>query len=111
MFLMEVRDNEFPVCTFFFGAKCNLFRTLKQLLLRNSGGVTPLVHAMRLGNKDVAIILLGAFSRWVNHLEDNEIRKPQTQTYLKALRTLCHHKLFVVLKFLLHRDEFKACDR
>ena len=44
------------------------------------------MHAIRTGNKDVAIVLLGAFSRWVNYLEDADIRKPQTQTYLKALR-------------------------
>jgi len=67
-FLMEVRDNAFP------------------LLLQSSGGETPLVHAIRTGNKDVAIVLLGAFSRWVNYLEDTDIRKPQNQTYLKALR-------------------------
>ncbi|KAF8812360.1 hypothetical protein BYT27DRAFT_7182802 [Phlegmacium glaucopus] len=67
-FLMEVRDKAFP------------------LLLQSSGGETPLVHAIRTGNKDVAIVLLGAFSRWVNYLEDSDIHKPQTQTYLKALR-------------------------
>lgn len=44
------------------------------------------MHAIRTGNKDVAIVLIGSFSRWVNHLEDTDIRKPQTQTYLKALR-------------------------
>ncbi|KAF5321593.1 hypothetical protein D9619_000465 [Psilocybe cf. subviscida] len=68
MFLMEVRDKAFP------------------LLLQNHGGKTPLVHAIRTGNKDVAIVLLGAFSRWVNYLEDSEFQKPQTRTYLKALR-------------------------
>ena len=44
------------------------------------------MHAIRTGNKDVAIVLIGSFSRWVNHLEDTDIRKPQTQTFLKALR-------------------------
>ena len=44
------------------------------------------MHAIRTGNKDVAIVLLGAFSRWVNNLEDSDIHKPQTQTHLKALR-------------------------
>ncbi|KAJ3502177.1 hypothetical protein NLJ89_g9007 [Agrocybe chaxingu] len=68
IFLMEVRDKAFP------------------LLLQSSGGETPLVHAIRTGNKDVAIVLLGAFSRWVNYLEDSDIHKPQTQTQLKALR-------------------------
>lgn len=68
MFLMQVRDNAF------------------HLLLQSSGGETPLVHAIRIGNKDVAIVLLGAFSRWVNYLEDQDLRNAQTQTYLKALR-------------------------
>lgn len=70
-YLMEVRDRAFP------------------LLLRKTGDATPLLHAMRIGksHRDVAIILLGAFSRWVNHLEDEDIHKPQTRVLLKALRT------------------------
>jgi len=35
----------------------------------------------------VAIILLGAFSRYVNYLQDDEIALPQTRVILKALRT------------------------
>ncbi|KIK48644.1 hypothetical protein CY34DRAFT_7976 [Suillus luteus UH-Slu-Lm8-n1] len=71
MFLMEVRDRAFP------------------LLLRKTGDATPLLHAMRIGqsHRDVAIILLGAFSRWINHLEDSEIGLPRTRVILKALRT------------------------
>lgn len=59
-----------------------------QLLLRKTGDVTPLLHAMRIGqsHRDVAVVLLGAFSRWVNHLEDDEIPKKKTKTILKALR-------------------------
>lgn len=43
---------------------------------------------MRIGqsHRDVAILLLGAFSRWINHLEDEEIPKPRTKVILKALR-------------------------
>ncbi|KIK98762.1 hypothetical protein PAXRUDRAFT_823546 [Paxillus rubicundulus Ve08.2h10] len=71
MFLMEVRDRAFP------------------LLLRKTGDATPLLHAMRIGqsHRDVAIILLGAFSRWINHLEDSEVQLPKTRVILKALRT------------------------
>jgi len=65
---MEVRDRAFP------------------LLLQTSGGETPLVHAIRIGNKDVAIILLGAFSRFINRLQDEDIVKPLVQTQLKAMR-------------------------
>ncbi|KAL4264211.1 hypothetical protein AB1N83_004585 [Pleurotus pulmonarius] len=70
MFLMEIRDRAFP------------------LLLRKTGDATPLLHAMRIGqsHRDVAIILVGAFSRWVNNLEDVEIVKPKTRVLLKALR-------------------------
>ncbi|KAF9469116.1 hypothetical protein BDZ94DRAFT_1245395 [Collybia nuda] len=71
MFLMEIRDRSFP------------------LLLRKTGDATPLLHAMRIGqsHRDVAIVLLGAFSRWVNHLNDDDISKPRTKMILKALRT------------------------
>ena len=70
VFLMEIRDHAF------------------HLLLRKTGDATPLLHAMRVGasHRDVAIILLGAFSRWVNHLEDEEVTKPKTKALLKALR-------------------------
>ena len=48
-----------------------------------------MVHAIRTGNKDVAIILLGAFSRYINHLEDADFKKAQTQSHLKILRKCC----------------------
>ncbi|KAG8955727.1 hypothetical protein FRC04_007718 [Tulasnella sp. 424] len=71
MFLMEVRDRAF------------------HLLLRRSGDVTPLLHAMRIGqsHRDVAIVLIGAMSRYVNNLEDEDMDKPKTKAMLKALRT------------------------
>ncbi|KAI0091961.1 hypothetical protein BDY19DRAFT_927701 [Irpex rosettiformis] len=69
MFLMEVRDRDF------------------EMLLRKSGDVTPLLHAMRIGNQDVAVTLLGAFSRYINQLQDEEMALPRTKTRLKALRT------------------------
>ncbi|KAG8926335.1 hypothetical protein FRC01_008986 [Tulasnella sp. 417] len=71
MFLMEVRDRAF------------------HLLLRRSGDVTPLLHAMRIGqsHRDVAIVLVGAMSRYVNNLEDEDMDKPKTKAMLKALRT------------------------
>ena len=45
---------------------------------------------MRIGqsHRDVAIVLLGAFSRYVNYLQDDEIALPQTRVILKALRML-----------------------
>ncbi|KAI0921899.1 hypothetical protein AcW1_004246 [Taiwanofungus camphoratus] len=69
-FLMEVRDRAF------------------HLLVRKHGDATPLLHAMRIGktHQDVAIVLLGAFSRYVNNLQDDEISLPRTKMLLKALR-------------------------
>jgi len=71
MFLMEVRDRAF------------------HLLVRKSGDVTPLLHAMRIGksHQEVAIILLGAFSRYVNNLQDDEMGLPKTKVLLRAIRT------------------------
>ncbi|KAF8517844.1 hypothetical protein JB92DRAFT_3142228 [Gautieria morchelliformis] len=70
VFLMEVRDRAF------------------HLLLQRTGDATPLLHAMRIGrsHRDVAILLVGALSRFVNHLEDEDLQKPRTKTLLKALR-------------------------
>lgn len=56
------------------------------MLLRKNGDVTPLLHAMRIGNQDVAVTLLGAFSRYINQLQDEEMALPRTKTRLKALR-------------------------
>jgi hypothetical protein len=45
---------------------------------------------MRIGqsHRDVAIVLLGAFSRYINHLQDEDIPKPQTKAILRALRAI-----------------------
>ena len=43
---------------------------------------------MRIGksHQEVAIVLLGAFSRYVNQLQDDDMLKPGTKVLLKALR-------------------------
>lgn len=43
---------------------------------------------MRIGksHSDVTIVLLGALSRWVNNLPDEEVNLPKTKTLLRALR-------------------------
>jgi hypothetical protein len=55
---------------------------------------------MRIGksHRDVAITLVGAMSRFVNHLEDGDLQKPQTKTLLKALRVFFRIEFFIVLK-------------
>lgn len=47
---------------------------------------------MRIGqsHRDVAIVLLGSFSRYVNNLSDEEYKQPKTKTLLKALRKLAY---------------------
>ncbi|KAI0003071.1 hypothetical protein BJV74DRAFT_570217 [Russula compacta] len=69
-YLMEVRDRAFHA------------------LVRPSGGVTPLIHAMRIGKShhDVAITLLGAFSRYINHLEEEDFAKKETRSLLVSVR-------------------------
>ncbi|KAI0676826.1 hypothetical protein C8Q78DRAFT_1086682 [Trametes maxima] len=68
MFLMEVRDRSFVS------------------LVQKSGDVTPLIHAMRIEHTDMAIILLGAFSRYINNLPDEDLEKAETKKLLKMLR-------------------------
>ncbi|KAI0751321.1 hypothetical protein C8Q80DRAFT_1099496 [Daedaleopsis nitida] len=68
MFLMEVRDRSF------------------ESLVRKSGDVTPLIHAMRIEHTDMAIVLLGAFSRYINNLQDEDLEKQETKKLLKMLR-------------------------
>ncbi|CDO74078.1 hypothetical protein BN946_scf185043.g128 [Trametes cinnabarina] len=68
MFLMEVRDRHF------------------QSLVQKTGDVTPLIHAMRIEHTDMAIVLLGAFSRYINNLQDEDLEQPETKKLLKILR-------------------------
>ncbi|KAI0269162.1 hypothetical protein BC834DRAFT_967815 [Gloeopeniophorella convolvens] len=70
-YLMEVRDRAFHT------------------LIRPSGGTTPLIHTMRIGKShhDVAIILLGAYSRYINHLEEEDFAKKETRSNLVSLRS------------------------
>ena len=87
MFLMEVRDRAFHV-----GhrrrSSADWCLKLDQVLLKKSGDATPLVHSMRIGksHSDVTIVLVGALSKWVNTLPDEEVNLPRTKALLRALR-------------------------
>lgn len=110
MFLMEVRDRAFHVRLNQYSTNTDL--QLNQVLLKKSGDATPLVHSMRIGksHSDVTIVLLGALSRWVNHLPDEEVNLPQTKVLLRALReskVIAGHFSFL----LSRRDKLEACDR
>ncbi|KAL7422653.1 hypothetical protein Q5752_001944 [Cryptotrichosporon argae] len=69
-FVMRVRDHAFD------------------LLLQKHGGDFPIIYASRLGkgHRVVVILLIGALSRFVNHLEDADFDRRETQRTLKMLR-------------------------
>lgn len=58
------------------------------LLLQKHGGEFPIVYASRIGptHRDVVILLVGAFSRYVNNLDEDDFKKKETLNTLKALR-------------------------
>ncbi|ORY35857.1 hypothetical protein BCR39DRAFT_596451 [Naematelia encephala] len=70
-FIMRVRDHAFG------------------LLLAKNAGEFPIVYAARIGesHRDIVILLVGALSRYVNHLEDEDFEKKETRNILKALRS------------------------
>jgi hypothetical protein len=69
-FLMRVRDHAFG------------------LLLQKNAGEFPILYAARIGpgHRDVVILLVGALSRYVNHLEEGDFEKKEIRGTLKALR-------------------------
>jgi len=69
--IFAVRDHNFP------------------MLLRKEGGVTPLIHSMRLGKShgDITILLTGALSRWVNSLPSDTPPDKATQATLRGLQS------------------------
>ncbi|KAI5893770.1 uncharacterized protein SCHCODRAFT_02622721 [Schizophyllum commune H4-8] len=71
MYLMDIRDRAF------------------HLLLTTRAGDPPLLHALRIGksHRSIALLLVGAFSRYINNLEEDEMSKKGTRGVLKALRT------------------------
>lgn len=66
------------------------------MFLRKSGDVTPLLHCMRIGksHRDMAIILLGTFSRWVNQLTEEDMKIDETKRNLRALSNFLPSNLF-----------------
>ncbi|TCD71279.1 hypothetical protein EIP91_011050 [Steccherinum ochraceum] len=61
-----------------------------ELLLQDTGmHETPLKYAMRV-QPDMAIILLGAFSRYINNLQDEDLGKESTRKTLLSLRADLH---------------------
>jgi hypothetical protein len=68
-FIMRVRDHAF------------------HLLLQKNAGEFPIVYAGRIGpsHRDIVILLIGALSRYVNYLDDEDFEKKETKATLKAL--------------------------
>lgn len=71
-FIMRVRDHAF------------------HLLLQKNAGEFPIVYAGRIGksHRDIVILLIGALSRYVNYLDDEDFEKKETKATLKALSKL-----------------------
>lgn len=57
----------------------------------SSGSVLPIIYAMRAGKKweSITILLIGAFSKYVNSLQEGEERTKDQISTLKMLRELC----------------------
>lgn len=70
-FIMRVRDHAF------------------NLLLQKNAGQFPILYAARIGpgHRDIVILLIGAFSRFVNQLEEKDFDNKETRNTLKALRS------------------------
>ena len=72
---------------------CMSALTYGQLLLQSSGDETPLVHAIRIGDKDVVIVLSDALSRGANYSDDKDLRNVQTQTLFESSAWVIHFAL------------------
>jgi len=70
MYLSEVRNRYFT------------------MLLRYHGDATPIVYALRIGksHEEVALFMLGMFSKYVNEIPDDDFGKPEAKEVLKLLR-------------------------
>ncbi|KAF8605172.1 hypothetical protein BDV93DRAFT_522033 [Ceratobasidium sp. AG-I] len=66
--LSEIRDHSFHV------------------LLRRVNNTSPLEHAMRIGHTDMAILIVGMFSRWINYLDEEDFAKKKVMINLNAIR-------------------------
>ncbi|CAE6521982.1 unnamed protein product [Rhizoctonia solani] len=66
--LSEMRDRSFHV------------------LLRRVDNTSPLEHAMRIGHTDMAILILGMFSRWINYLDEEDFARKKVMINLNAIR-------------------------
>ena len=49
---------------------------------------------MRIEHTDMAIVLLGAFSRYINNLQDEDLEKAEIKKLLKILRKQCSYTDF-----------------
>lgn len=53
---------------------------------------------MRIGYTDMAILILGMFSRWINNLEEEDFKNKKVMINLNAIRK--HLLLFPILSSL-----------
>ena len=69
--------------------------------MKKTGDVTPLIHAMRIESMEMAVVLLGAFSRYINHLQDEDLEKPETKRILKMLSESFHNPYTDLCSYVL----------
>ncbi|CAE6423902.1 hypothetical protein BN14_01357 [Rhizoctonia solani AG-1 IB] len=56
------------------------------VLLRRVNNTSPLEHAVRIGCADMAILILGMFSRWINYLDEEDFSRKKVMINLNAIR-------------------------
>ncbi|GAB1518789.1 hypothetical protein RhiTH_001854 [Rhizoctonia solani] len=56
------------------------------VLLRRVNNTSPLEHAVRIGYTDMAILILGMFSRWINYLDEEDFSRKKVMISLNAIR-------------------------
>lgn len=81
--LSEMRDHSFHV------------------LLRRINNTSPLEHAMRIGHTDMAILILGMFSRWINNLDEEDFTRKKVMINLNAIRV---NLRFAITRGLQHNQ-------
>lgn len=88
--LAEIAEHDFSVRYALTSLPTLMSEFRGQLLLRplSSNTHTPLSHAIDCGtsHRGVALLLLGIFSRYVNHLSDADFEEPEARETLRLLR-------------------------
>ena len=103
---MHIRDNAFHVSPETNVRRTHVLIAYLQLLLQDTGlRETPLQYAMRV-QPEMAIVLLGAFSRYINNIQEEDLQKEKTRATLIALRKL----YCIILICVLTIRQVQSCN-